>query len=761
MKSSIGVIIFILINIIACNHILSQEKPDTIPTDSIDLSRFYDMSLEQLDSIKASGVSSELEKFINSLITISTQKSLSTRNNPNVVTLITREEIQNSGARDLIDVLRLVPGFYFAQDRNGNIGLGIRGNWATEGKVLVLIDNQEMNEHYTAHAYFGNHYPIDLIERIEIIRGPGSAVYGGFAEFGVINIVSRNPDSFDGISASSSIGIMTNSFGRQNYSIYGGKKNKNLKMGFSMNGGVAHMSDQKVYSFYKPEHQDSLGVGAYSSMARKSHIEQLFINGFLSFKGLSIRNITDLYRTANINYIDENNNYFQKLGLIGNYSEIKFDIKIRDKITLTPKMNINIQTPWEEGTAYSEALKDTSIHDSLKGDAIMRLRESLILNWDVSHRLNLIFGGEVYTDLANNNDTNSIFFIEDSVISYTNIGIYSQAIYKLPFINLIAGIRYEGNSSYDPSFVPRIGITKKYEKFHYKFLVSGAFRAPSIGNIYHSFDGNYNVQPDSSEISIGSGIQPEKTYVIEAEVGLRLDLKTYLTLNIFNVNTQNPIVYSSFQDETIRKIYGPYAYLTAYTNYNKTGSKGFEIDLRHKNDWGYLNFNYSYYTVRNSERIPAYSITNYNSDPDLRIEQNSKMLLAFPNHKLNLNLCYNLTDELSANITFSYIGKRYGFDVLLKGDGFDEFGNPIQAKFNVDGQLVKINPNYLVNVFVRKENFLTNGLSFGLGAYNLLNEDYKYFQPYFGLNPSVPGPSREVIIKLSYEMPFEKLKRTP
>ncbi|MCF8297367.1 MAG: TonB-dependent receptor [Saprospiraceae bacterium] len=759
MKSTITTLIFIFINLIACNLAISQEKTDTIPLDSINLSKYYDMSLEQLDSIKASGVSSELEKFINSLISISTQKSLSTRNNPNVVTLITREEIQNSGARDLIDVLRLVPGFCFAQDRHGKIGLGVRGNWANEGKVSFRIDDVEMNEHYTAHAYFGNHYPVDLIERIEIIRGPGSAVYGGFAEFSVINIITRNADKLDGIAVSSSIGVMAKSFGRQNYSIYGGKKIKDLKMGFSMSGGIANMSDNNSYSFYKTKLQDSLGIGAYNSMANQSHIEQLFINGFMTFKGFSIRNISDLYRTANINYIDENNDYFQKLGLIGNYTEIKYYVKILDNLSLTPKVNINIQTPWEEGTAYSVAKKDTAIHDSLKGDAIVRLHESLIMNWDINHRINLILGGEIFTDLATNSDTNSIFYAGDSTISYTTYGIYSQAIFKLPFVNFITGIRYEINSFFEPSFVPRVGITKKYDKFHYKLLLSGAFRAPTIGNIYHSFDGNYNVRADSTDITIGYGIEPEKTYVIEAEFGLRLDLKTYLTFNLFNINTENPIVYASFQDETFRKIYGRYEYLTAYTNYEKTGSKGFEIDLRHNNDWGYFNINYSYYTVRNSERIPAYSITNYDVNPDLRIEQNSFMLLAFPNHKLNLNLCYKLSDDLSANITFSYFGKRYGYDILMKGDGFDENGNPIEAKNNVDGQLVRINPNYLINVFVSKKNFLTKGLSFGIGGYNLLNEDYKYYQPYFGLNPALPGPSREIVLKLSYEIPFKNFKK--
>ena len=98
--------------------------------DTISLSDFYDMSFEELESIKATGVSSELELFINSLISVSTQKSLPSRYNPNIVSLITEEEIKSMGARDLVEVLQLVPGFYFAQDIKGNVGLGIRGNWA-------------------------------------------------------------------------------------------------------------------------------------------------------------------------------------------------------------------------------------------------------------------------------------------------------------------------------------------------------------------------------------------------------------------------------------------------------------------------------------------------------------------------------------------------------------------------------------------------------------------------------------------------------
>jgi outer membrane receptor for ferrienterochelin and colicin len=152
------------------------------PGDRELLSAMYDMSMEQLDSLKATGgVPSELEKLLNSMIAVATKREMTTRHVPNIVSLITREDIQNSGARDLIDVLRTVPGFHLALDQNGKVGIGIRGNWANEGKVLLMIDGQMMNDVFSANIALGNHYPVDLIERIEILRGPGSAIYGGFA----------------------------------------------------------------------------------------------------------------------------------------------------------------------------------------------------------------------------------------------------------------------------------------------------------------------------------------------------------------------------------------------------------------------------------------------------------------------------------------------------------------------------------------------------------------------------------------------------
>ncbi|MBI5743888.1 MAG: Plug domain-containing protein, partial [Elusimicrobia bacterium] len=127
------------------------------------------------------------------------------RETPGLVTVITREEIQAQGARDLIDVLKLVPEFDFGMDVQGNLGLGVRGNWANEGKVLLLWDGQVYNETLYSTIQF-DRFPVDQIEEIEIIKGPGSVLYGGFAELAVINVKTQSAKTLNGSSAFAAYG---------------------------------------------------------------------------------------------------------------------------------------------------------------------------------------------------------------------------------------------------------------------------------------------------------------------------------------------------------------------------------------------------------------------------------------------------------------------------------------------------------------------------------------------------------------------------
>jgi outer membrane receptor for ferrienterochelin and colicins len=122
---------------------------------------------------------------------------------PSSVTIVTAEEIRRFGYRALADVLRGVRGFYVSDDRNYQY-VGVRGFLRPgdyNSRVLVTIDGHRMNDSIYDGAYAGREGVVDLelVERVEVIRGPSSSLYGSSAFFGVINIITKRGAQFDGV----------------------------------------------------------------------------------------------------------------------------------------------------------------------------------------------------------------------------------------------------------------------------------------------------------------------------------------------------------------------------------------------------------------------------------------------------------------------------------------------------------------------------------------------------------------------------------
>ena len=156
-----------------------------------------------------------LDDFLATQFDVATKKGQTVREAPGVITVISRDEIAALGARDLLDVLLMVPGFVPAADASGSISAGFRGLWANDGRQLVMVDGQEFNDRFYTNVRMNNRFPIDQIERIEIIRGPGSVIYGGYAEMAVINIVTRNPDTQNGVAVTQTLGMYDSDQGRR------------------------------------------------------------------------------------------------------------------------------------------------------------------------------------------------------------------------------------------------------------------------------------------------------------------------------------------------------------------------------------------------------------------------------------------------------------------------------------------------------------------------------------------------------------------
>jgi outer membrane receptor for ferrienterochelin and colicin len=205
-----------------------------------------------------------------------------------------------------------------------------------------------------------------------------------------------------------------------------------------------------------------------------------------------------------------------------------------------------------------------------------------------------------------------------------------------------------------------------------------------------------------------------------------------VTANVFDMTIRDPIVYHFYQDSTIRAVFGPEAGGDVYSNFSRTGTRGFELDYRYKTKRGSLSANYSFYSVASKHRISAYSVSTFNRTAEERVVVNTKQVLGLANHKVNLNATYYLSGAFSANLTATLYGKRYGYDVLFTGPG----------KYDVDGQLVRRPPVGLLNLYFHYEGLFTRGLRAEAGVYNLFNSKYEFLEPNFALNPpwrALPG----------------------
>ncbi|MCU0661253.1 MAG: TonB-dependent receptor [Myxococcota bacterium] len=150
---------------------------------------FIDMSLSELLSVKVESVSKKAERTFDA---------------PLAVSVITRDEIRRSGARTIMEALRLAPGLIVREQTVGNYDIHVRGldnvppntqlHDMASSTLLVMVDYRVVYNYFQGGTFWET-IPVGLhdVERIEIIRGPAAALYGPNAVTGVINIITARP----------------------------------------------------------------------------------------------------------------------------------------------------------------------------------------------------------------------------------------------------------------------------------------------------------------------------------------------------------------------------------------------------------------------------------------------------------------------------------------------------------------------------------------------------------------------------------------
>lgn len=581
------------------------------------------LSAQDLDSLlnlNAFTKESDLQKLLNKNVGVSAQK-LSSRETPGILSIITAEEIQNSGARDLADVLRLVPGFDIMQDLQFVMGIGLRGSWANEGKVLVMMDGQPFNDLLYQSVAIANRFPIDAVERIEIIRGPGSAIYGGSAEYGVINIITKAAGSLNGVAVYGTGGFHAEAMGRTNGGIMASRKTETLAWDFSFFKGTGIVSDDR--------HHDDPIQNAYNGntnytnrdLAKGSTADPMNINLGVRYKDLYLRTMYDEFNTSDPQADVSFKSFF---------ADLRYACKINTKFKVTPQLKYTEQRPWSYGPKENEdpdfEAKATRLYAQADGE------------YNVSRKASINFGAIYFRDHGDYETVLSTF-AGDRSLTLSNYAFYAQALFKHRLANATIGFRYEKNNRYGGAFVPRLALTKKIENFHFKVLYSQAFRAPSLQNI---------------NIALNGKIKPEKSDVFELELGYQFTPEMLLAVNAFSISTRNLMIYGSEgEDETFNEW---------YENSRKSGSKGIEVVYSIRRKVWYAHLTYSF-----SQAIKDNSVAEYH------VSQTDRQYVGFPAHKVTLNTNFNITSQLSINPTFIYAGTRYAYTTV------DDEGNAIST----------------------------------------------------------------------------------
>jgi outer membrane receptor for ferrienterochelin and colicin len=136
-------------------------------------------------------------------VTTATKTERLLRTTPQPVTVITRQELDAMGAVNIVDALRLVPGMNTRLSPMGyTFGIRSLGSTPFASRVLILVNGAPYNSPdkggLSGHPEFEDFFPIDHVKRIEVVKGPGSALYGQNAFQGVVNIITTDAKDFTG-----------------------------------------------------------------------------------------------------------------------------------------------------------------------------------------------------------------------------------------------------------------------------------------------------------------------------------------------------------------------------------------------------------------------------------------------------------------------------------------------------------------------------------------------------------------------------------
>ena len=372
--------------------------------------------------------------------------------------VITQKDIEESQSSDIVGLLDKVSGISITRNgtRGSTTGTFIRG--ASSSQIIVLVDGVRVGSATLGSTELG-HIPLELIERIEVVKGPLSGLYGADAIGGVIQVFTKKPGN-----SQSNIKLSAGSFGHGKASA--SFSNSNFRIAVSR--------------------EDNTGIDSTTAVADGNDDD----DGFEE---------TAINLGANFSLGD-----FADVSISGFFTdnEIEFDNLFGDGTGFNTENEVSSVSANFTGQ-YNEAIKWSSVIGFTNNDSFTEAffsqadtqRISLSSQAEITLSSNhlLILGSDYYDEEI----TTLSEFPEDS---RDNTGIFSQLQSQFGSLGVVANLRFDDNSAYGDQTNGSLALTYSLSQNTRLTASYGtAFRAPTFNELFFPNFGNPDLEPEESE----------------------------------------------------------------------------------------------------------------------------------------------------------------------------------------------------------------------------------------------------------------------
>ena len=494
------------------------------------------------------------------------------------ITVITREEIEQQQWHHLNDALEQVPGLILLQSGSPGKVTSVFLRGAGSSQVLVLVDGIQVNNPYFGGINF-EELTTDNIERIEVIKGPQSPLYGSESIGGVIQIITRRGSGSPTVNASFEGGSF-DTF-REKVGVSGSQNNLDYALAFSRqdSDGILENDEfnENSFSARAGYHWNNETVLDFTTRIHDSEaglpFDFIFLPALLQNQDTSLR----LFGT---NFTHRNGNL---LNLLASFSVADRDYHFED-----PE---NTFAPIQDNSSRSYEF-------------------TLQNNFQLNEENTITAGYEYETDDVEASDSNGPSLDE----TIENHGLFIQEKLETSHVILTAGVRYDHYNSFGDTVNPRLGVAYRFtEETKARASYGTGFRAPSAGDLAFPFYGNPDLEPEKSqswEVGVDHYLT-SRTFISASwfhndyEDLITFDPQTLIAGNVAEAMTQGLELSGSFR-------HGPWNFTGGYTYLDtEDETTGLELFRRPKHSGNFRlayqteNWGASFATYGYGERLEA------------------------------------------------------------------------------------------------------------------------------------------------------------